>query len=277
MTQRLLVIAFALALIGWSCNNSTDQQQADDMADFASDEEFKDKHEEPEAVEFAPQGKNMTFDTPDGQTGSAYALMAAEESNKYLFVIHEWWGLNDNIRQEADRLFGELENVNIMALDLYEGQVADNADDAGKYMQAASQKQDRLEAIINGALAYAGDDAKVATIGWCFGGGWSLRSSILAADKGAGCVIYYGMPVQDKDALAPLQGDILGIFATQDAWITPEVATNFETLAKDAGKNIAIHQFEADHAFANPSSPRYVEEAAQEANALALAFLKERL
>ena len=138
-------------------------------------------------------------------------------------------------------------------------------------------QEDRAKAIINGALTYAGDDAKVATIGWCFGGGWSLKSSIIAGDKAAGCVMYYGMPVQEKEAIAPLKADILGIFAENDGWITPEVVTNFETMAKDAGKVITVHQYDADHAFANPSSPRYLKEAAQDANSKALAFLRTKL
>jgi carboxymethylenebutenolidase len=87
--------------------------------------------------------------------------------------------------------------------------------------------------------------------------------------------MYYGMPLQKADALAPLKAPILGIFAEKDGWITPQVVANFENLAKATGKSIETHQFDADHAFANPSNPAYKEEAAQKANALALAFLKK--
>jgi carboxymethylenebutenolidase len=245
------------------------------MAKFADDKEFQNQHEEPGAIEMEYKGKMVEFSTPDGKKGSAYALLPEEDVKKYLLVIHEWWGLNDHIKREAERLYDSL-GVGVLALDIYDGKVADTREDAGKYMQ--SVKEERAKAIIQGAIeAYATDNAPVATLGWCFGGGWSLQASILAGEQGAGCVIYYGMPVKEAQALAPLQASILGIFAEKDGWITPEVVTQFENLAKATGKDIEVHQFDADHAFANPSSPRYNEEAAQKANALALNFLREQL
>ena len=85
------------------------------------------------------------------------------------------------------------------------------------------------------------------------------------------------MPVQSAEELAPIQADMLGIFAKQEKWINPEVVEKFANLAKATNKSLEVHSFDADHAFANPSSPRYNEEAAQKANAIALAFLKERI
>ena len=245
------------------------------MAQFADDPAFKDAHETPEANDHQAEGQMVTFATPDGAEGSAYALTTATASTKYLFVIHEWWGLNDHIKEEADRLFAELGDVNVMALDMYDGQVATSPDEAGKFMQAV--KAERAEAIVKGAIAKAGSTAKIGTIGWCFGGGWSLRSSIMAGAQGAACVIYYGMPVQKAEELAPLKADILGIFAEKDGWINPEVVGKFEDLAKATGKKIEVHQYDADHAFANPSNPAFNETAAGDANAKALAFLKARL
>lgn len=245
------------------------------MAQHVDDPGFKDAHEEPANIDFQGKGEMVEFRTPDGGMGKAYTLRPAETSNKFLFVVHEWWGLNDQVKQEADRLFGELGNVNVMALDLYDGNVTDNPDEAGKLMKAA--KPERCEAIIKGALAMAGKDGKVATVGWCFGGGWSLRTSILAGERGAGCVMYYGMPVERADELAPLQADVVGIFAKEDGWINEEVVGKFEALAKATGKQFETHWYDAEHAFANPSSPRYNEAAAQQANAVALKFLKEKL
>ena len=274
--MRLISIV-TLAFVLMNCGGQTTKEQntSEGMEQFVEDESFKDAHDEPQALAVNFSGKEMTFPTPDGQTAKAYALFPESTSDQYLLVIHEWWGLNDQIKQEADRLFEALENVNVLALDMYDGKVADNRDDAGKYMSA--MQEERGQAIIAGALEKAGDQAKVATVGWCFGGGWSLKASVAAAQQGAGCVMYYGMPLKDKKAIEPLQADVLGIFAKQDGWITPEVADEFKTMATKAGKNVDIHIFDAKHAFANPSSDAYVEEAAQKANALALAFLKEKL
>jgi carboxymethylenebutenolidase len=270
--KNAFYLLFSLAVFAMACNNAPKNT---DMADFADDPEFKEAHESPRSANVSGAGTMIQIPIAEGaEPGQAYALMA-ENSNKYLLVIHEWWGLNDNIKEEAERLFAELEDVNVLALDLYDGKVATNPDDAGAFMQAVSA--DRAKSIVAGAIQMAGPEADIATIGWCFGGGWSLQASILAGEQGVACVLYYGMPVQRADEIAPLQADILGIFAEQDGWITPEVAQNFEELAKATGKNIEIQQFDAAHAFANPSSEAYNEEAAQEANKRALEFLKERI
>ena len=277
MMIRDILLIFPLFFF-LSCGSNLQQEQesaSEDMTQFVEDEKFKAAHDTPETIDFEGKGKTITFKTPDDGEASAYALLHEEATDKFLLVIHEWWGLNDQIKREAERLFSQLDKVNVIALDMYDGKVTDKRDEAGKLMQG--MQLTRGEAIVKGAIAYAGEDTKIATIGWCFGGGWSLRSSIIAEDQGVGCVIYYGMPVKEKEALEPLKADVLGIFAQQDGFITPEVAENFEQLAKSAGKSVEIHQFDANHAFANPSSQAYVEKAAQEANALALAFLKERL
>lgn len=276
MLKKLVFLSLSLFVLA-SCGNNKGSAEGDKegMAQFAEDEKFKDAHDTPEENDHQAAGEMITFKTADGTDATAYALMATEPTDKYLLVIHEWWGLNDHIKEEADRLFGQLDDVNVMALDMYDGKVATNPDEAGQFMQAV--KEERAEAIVKGAIAKAGANAKIGTIGWCFGGGWSLKSSIMAGEQGAGCVIYYGMPVQDATALAPLKADVLGIFAEQDGWITPEVVNKFSDLAKATGKKVETHQFDAAHAFANPSNPKYDEAAAKEANALALNFLKERL
>ena len=273
LTALTVVIAFSLV----TCNNTNpnEQTEGEGMAKFSDDEKFKASHEKPNAVDFEAAGEMIEFATPDGSVGKAYAIKAANPTNKYLLVIHEWWGLNDQIKKEAERLFDSLENVTVMALDLYDGRVTDDADQAGKFMKAI--KPERCESIIQGALNLTGEEAEVATVGWCFGGGWSLKSSILAGDNGAGCVIYYGMPVEKAAELVPLKADILGIFASEDGWINKKVVGKFEALTKATGKNFSVHWYEAEHAFANPSSPRYNEKAAQEANELALVFLRDHL
>ena len=278
MQKHYLFLTLFLALIFSSCNSEGSQKTAeakDDMAQFSEDEEFKESHEQPTEINFMGKGRMLEFNTVDGETAKGYLLTPERKTDKVLFVIHEWWGLNDQIKKEAQRLFDSLENVTVLALDLYDGKVATTQENASKLMQ--SVQPERAESIIRGAIGLMGTNAKIATVGWCFGGGWSLKASIIAGNQGAGCVIYYGMPVQEPNEIAPLKADILGIFANQDGWITPEVVTNFEDLANQAGKNLEVHQFDAEHAFANPSSPRYKEDAAQVANQVVLSFLQSRL
>lgn len=280
MFKRFLFLLLSGCLVFASCNNQSTSdagaENSEDMAQFADDEAFREAHQEPVAIEPPANGEMMTFETPDGQTGSAFAIVPENPNGNFLFVIHEWWGLNDHVKWEAGRLAEGLDDVTVLALDIYDGKVATSQDQAGQFMQAV--KEDRAQAIIQGALNYAGAEAKIGTIGWCFGGGWSLRASIMAGDQGEACVMYYGMPVQEADKLAPIEADILGIFAKQDGWITPDVVNKFESLAKATGESIEIHQYDAAHAFANPSNPEaYNEEATAEANAIALSFLLERL
>lgn len=272
--KKVFFLFFASLIILTSCGNSS-ENKAEDMADFVEDADFKAAHDTPRAANLSGKGEIIEIPVADGMPGNAFALMADTSSNKYLLVIHEWWGLNDNIKEEAERLFEALDGVHVLALDLYDGKVATDPDQAGAFMQAV--KEERAKAIVAGALTMAGPEAQIATIGWCFGGGWSLKTSVMAEAQGVACVMYYGMPLQKADELAPLQAPILGVFAEKDGWITPEVADNFENLAKATGKSIEIHQFDAEHAFANPSNPAYNEAAAQKANALALNFLKENL
>lgn len=276
MFQRILLFSI-ISLFLFSCGETQPKEKdsTEKFAENAKDKDFQNKHETPVQLDFNPKGVKLEIPTLDGKMANAYLLTAKEESKNYLFVIHEWWGLNDHIKKEAERLRDILPNTNVMAIDLYDGKVATDPKQAGEFMNAVSTE--RATAIIEGAIASIGKDAKVATIGWCFGGGWSLKTSIMLGKQGAGCVIYYGMPVDNAKDLVPLEADVLGIFAKKDGWITPEVVDKFDALAKATGKNFTFKQFDAEHAFANPSSPRYVEAAAQEANAMALDFLKKRL
>jgi len=270
-----LLLAISLVACKNQNTNHLETGKQEDMTQFADDQKFKEAHDQPEDITLKSVEKAISFPTPDEKEGSAFAILPPGKTKKYLFVIHEWWGLNDHVRQEAQHLYDELDNVAVLALDMYDGKFTDDRDEAGKLMQSLTQE--RAEAIIKGALAFAGEDAEIGTIGWCFGGGWSLHSAIMAGEQGIACVMYYGMPVQNAAELAPIEADILGIFAQNDGWITPEVVTNFENLAKATGKDIEIHQFDADHAFANPSNPNFDAEAAQHADALSLDFLRDRL
>lgn len=285
MQTKLYPLFCLLGLLLAACQNgnpgdataATDTTHMQDMAGLADDPAFVAAHPNPDSLSFSARGEMMTFPTPGGgQPGSAYVVRTdGNPDDQYLFVIHEWWGLNDYIKREAERLAASLPNTTVMALDLYDGKVATRQEEAQQFMQAVSE--DRGQAIINGALDYVGPDASIGTIGWCFGGGWSLRTAIQAGERAEACVMYYGMPVDDAAALAPLQAPVLGIFASQDGWINTEVVQKFKNLAQATGKDVTVRTFNAAHAFANPSNPDYNGEAAREANALALDFLKEKM
>jgi carboxymethylenebutenolidase len=246
------------------------------MRVMADDPEFVAAHEDPIPFNYTAQaGKMINFATADGKTGSAYEVLAPTPTKNFLIITHEWWGLNDYIKQRADELQKTLGNVNVIAVDMYDGKVATTADSAGKYMKAATN--DRIMNIIKGAIAFAGTDARIFTIGWCFGGGYSLQAAIAAGKQTAACVMYYGMPETDIDKLKSLNCDVLGLFATQDKWINPDVVKTFQANMDKAGKKLTVKSYNADHGFANPSNPKFDKVSSADANSSAIEFIKSKL
>ena len=220
------------------------------------------------------KGIFVAFKTPDGKTGRVYLIKNEKPTKKVLFVFHEWWGVNDYMKQEAENLKTELGDVDVYLLDLYDGGVATTAEEAGKLM--AAMKEDRAKDIILGAIEMAGSDAKIASIGWCFGGAWSLQAALLEGKHAVGCVMYYGMPETDIAKLKTLNCDVIGFFGTQDKFINPEVVKKFEENMKKAGKKLKVHNYDANHAFANPSNPKYNKPFADDAHKKAVMYLKEK-
>lgn len=243
---------------------------------FSEQKEFRDIHQIPKEFELKNAlGKMITFKTDDGKDANGYFVKSNKPTNKYIFVFHEWWGLNDYVKKESDELQKQLGNVNILAIDLYDGKVATNREDAAKYMQAVGQK--RALDIINGAIEFVGKKAQVGTLGWCFGGGWSLQTSIMLGENGKACVMYYGIIENTPETFKNLSAPVLGIFAEKDAWINPEVYGNLEKNILGAGKSIIVKSFDADHAFANPSNSSFDETATKEAKRLTLDFFRKNL
>ncbi len=220
------------------------------------------------------RGKDINYQTPDGKMAHAWEIKAKKPTDYYMIVIHEWWGLNDYIKQESEKISNDL-GINVLALDLYDNQVATTREDAAKYMSGV--KSDRALAIIRGAYAYLGSNAKVFTIGWCFGGGWSLQTALEGGKQVRGCVMFYGMPEKNIDRLKTLNCDVIGFFGEKDKWITPAVVSQFEADMKTAGKKLQVTEYNADHAFANPSNPVYDKAATADAYAKLLAFVRERM
>jgi len=217
-------------------------------------------------------GKMMSFDAADGKQANAYFIAAKKKSNKYLIVIQEWWGLNENIKMEADKYYTDLGDVNVIAVDMYDGKVAATPDSAMKLMRGADMG--RMTAIMQGAIKYAGSKASIYSVGWCFGGMWSLQTAILAGPQAKGSVMYYGRPESNMEKLKSIQCDIIGFFGNLDQSPSPTMVNDFEKNMKEVGKNLSVNRYQAGHGFANPSNPSYNAAAKEDAYAKAIAFLK---
>jgi len=248
------------------------------MQVLAFNKAFKASHEAPLPLSYTPEkgGAMIRFPVAGGADGNAFYVPADESTDKVLLVFHEWWGLNDYIKREAEnwqKLLGG--KVAVYAVDLYDGKVGTTADEASKIMGGLDPK--RGESIITGLLQKIGKNKKVATIGWCMGGSWSFIATILAHSEAAGCVMYYGFPEKDMSRIKPLNCDILYIRGEKDNFIKKSDVEEFEKKVQATGHKIATYSFDAVHAFANPSNPKYDAKSAEEAKKLALKFLQEKL
>lgn len=272
----LFVLGFQNTSSAQSATACCKRQSTADFALLGSNELFKAAHQAPMPFSFIPlKGEMISVPGPDGREARAFEIKADKQTNNYLFVFQEWWGLNDYIKQEAQNLSEELGTVNVLAIDLYDGRIAANADEAGKIMNET--KEERVRAIIGAFIKYAGYDAKIQTIGWCYGGGWSLQASIMAGKNATGCVMYYGATESNRDRLKSLNAPVLAIFASRDGWINAEMVGKFEKDMHELGKTITVKTYEADHAFANPSNPNFQKEATEDAHMRAVKFLRDHL
>jgi carboxymethylenebutenolidase len=203
-----------------------------------------------------------------------------KEANPAILVIHEWWGLNDNIKAVTRRLAGE--GYTALAVDLYRGSLANEPERARELITLANNSIPELNHNITKAFNYLKDQRKapkIASIGWCFGGTWSLNTALLFPDQLDAAIIYYGGGITtDPEQLKTLEMPILGIFGALDTNPPVETVKEFESTLNQLGKTATIHIYEgADHAFSNPSGTRYNAEAAQDAWEKTVAFLSKYL
>ncbi|MDP9121050.1 MAG: dienelactone hydrolase family protein [Acidobacteriota bacterium] len=223
----------------------------------------------------------VTYGAQDGKALRGYLARprAGKGALPAIIVIHEWWGLNDNIRAVTRRLAGE--GYTALAVDLYGGAAADNPDAAMKLMSSAMQNKPAAEANLRHAYDYLKKQSaapRIGVIGWCFGGGWSLATALLVPEGIDATVMYYGHPETDKEKLAHLRSPLIGFFGADDGSIPAATVRQFESTLKGLGKDVEVHIYDgAGHAFANPSGTNYRPAAADDAWARTVAFLKRTL
>ena len=226
-------------------------------------------------------GRTISYGTVGGVPVEGYLVRPKQSRGRLpgLIVIHEWWGLNDNVRDEAARLAAE--GYVVLAVDLYAGKVATEPPAAMKLSQQLTASPGPAEDNLRAAYAYLEKVEKaprIGTLGWCLGGRWSLRTALLFPDQVDATVIYYGTLKADEAELARLQMPILGLFASKDRVVPAATVTAFEATMKRLGKDVDIHMYEgAEHGFANPSGTVYEPRAAEDSWRLTTAFLREHL
>jgi carboxymethylenebutenolidase len=228
---------------------------------------------------FAADGKSVSYKSGDETVQALLYTPPGKGPFPAIIVIHEWWGLNDWVKDQAAKLADQ--GYEALAIDLYRGKVATTPDVAHEIMRGVPE--DRAKRDLRAAFEFLQSQPnlrkdRIAAIGWCMGGGYSLDVALqeptLAAD-----VINYGHLATDTDAIQKINAPILGLFGGQDQGITPDDVHKFEATMKQLGKKIDVTVYnDAGHAFENPNNKTgYRADDAADAWNRTVSFLAENL
>jgi carboxymethylenebutenolidase len=204
---------------------------------------------------FAVDGKSVSYKSGDETVQAILYTPTGTGPFPAIIVIHEYWGLNDWVKEQASKLADQ--GYEALAIDLYRGRVATTPDVAHELMRGVPE--DRAKRDLHAAFEFLLSQPnvkkeRIGAIGWCMGGGYSLDVALqeptLAAD-----VINYGHLATDPDALKKINAPILGLFGGQDHGITPDDVHKFEASMRQLGKKIDVKIYDdAGHAFENPNN-----------------------
>ena len=219
--------------------------------------------------------ETISVTTSSGRKVSAALAVPTKTPAPSVLLVHEWWGLNDQIKTMAAEFAKE--GFLALAVDLFDGKVTSDPTTAQNLMNSVDPAGaiDTLNAWVAWLKKDSRSTGKVGTVGWCFGGGWSLNASI--SNPVDATVIYYGLVDRSADDLKALKGPVLGHFAEQDQWINRKMVSGFEAAMKQDGKALEVHWYAANHAFANPTGQNYHKEDAQTAWKRTLEFFRKNL
>ena len=210
-----------------------------------------------------------------GQSVSAALAVPQTVPAGGIVLVHEFWGLNDQIKTMAVEFARE--GYVAVAVDLYGGKVGTTREEAMALRDAVVPEiaTETMVAWIDWLRADGRINGRVGTCGWCFGGAWSLNASVATPVEAT--VIYYGRVPSDPAVLEKLAGPVLGHFGERDQNINHAMVDPFEATLTALNKPHEIFWYDADHAFANPTGERYDQEDAKLAWSRTLAFLDANL
>jgi carboxymethylenebutenolidase len=229
----------------------------------------------------AASAKTETVSYKSGnETVSGYlATPGTQGKHPAVIVIHEWWGLNGWVKEQAQK-FADQGYV-ALAVDLYRGKTATSRDEAHELMRGLPD--DRGMRDLQAAFAYLASrpDVKadrIGSVGWCMGGGWSIKIAV-QEPRLAACIVNYGPLPTDAANIAKIKAPVLGNFGADDRGIPPDSVRAFDAAMKAAGKTTDMKIYDgAGHAFENPGNEGgYRPEAAKDAWGRMVAFFRAHL
>jgi carboxymethylenebutenolidase len=207
------------------------------------------------------------------------ASPATKGRHPAIIVVHEYWGLNDFAKAKTSAM-ADLGFV-ALAIDLYRGALATDPDTA--HQLARGLPEDRAKRDLAAAFAYLAsrpdvDPARIASIGWCMGGGYAMDEA-LQEPRLAAAVIYYGRLPTDAKSIAAVKAKLLGNYGVEDKGISPEAVDAFVKQARAAGVSVDFKEYpNAGHGFASSADPKvFRPDAARDADLRTTDFLKRVL
>ena len=290
-TRSLLAGVLGLALLAAGCDSGkqesppADDDSVRDNAEAMATEHASGTADASEDARIALQRAVVSDHLAYAEVGDAlvygYFVFPSDmvEPLAAIIVIHEWWGLNENIRAMADQLAAE--GYIVLAIDLFGGNIATSPDEARQFVLSTIEDAELASENIRQAydfLSAAAGAPRIGSLGWGFGGGWSLNAAMLFPDELDATVIYYGQVTGDEELLRPVNAPILGLFGANDSGISVETVQQFEAALGHLRKQHEIHIFPgADHAFANPGGNTFNADVAEDAWEKTLEFLNYNL
>jgi len=225
------------------------------------------------------RGTIISFASSPGKGSGYLSLPSTRGKHPAIVVIQEWWGVNDWIKEQADRFASQ--GYVALAPDLYRGHVASDPNLAHELMRGLPD--DRALNDLKGAFNELAtrrdvDPKRIGIIGWCMGGGWALKLAV-NEPRAKAVVMNYGQLITNPASIANLRPALLGNFGANDRGIPPADVRTFETALKQTGHDSDIKIYEgAGHGFMNPNNKDgYVAAAAADAWSRIDAFLAKNL
>jgi carboxymethylenebutenolidase len=204
---------------------------------------------------FAADSKPVSYKSGDENVQGVLYAPAGKGPFPALVVIHEWWGLNDWVKDQASKLADQ--GYVTLAIDLYRGKVATTPEMAHEIMRGVPD--DRAARDLHAAVEFLTTQPnvskdKIGVIGWCMGGGYALNAALHEPTLKA-AVINYGHLATDPSQLAGINAAVLGIFGGKDQGIPVDDVEKFRAALQKAGKKVEIKIYpDAGHAFENPNN-----------------------
>ena len=195
--------------------------------------------------------EHATFSAKSGAQASGELALPKSGKAPALVLVQEWWGLNDHIKDLANRLAAE--GFVVLAPDLYHGTITKSADEAGKLMTELDGKR-AMDDIAGAASFLAGDprtNGKVGIIGFCMGGAYSLAAACWVPEIAA-AVPFYGIPPEENVDWSKVKAPIQMHYGSKDGWVTKD---KVDAIKAKLGDKMEVCVYDADHAFVNDTRP----------------------